>query len=89
MARICWGCSTGCFTYSFASQVVTEKTLENVLLAIWELFLHENNQNYNSNIFINKFTIILLFPFLRNQEQESDFQQVGGLVTRNITDFCL
>ena len=27
MARICWGCSTGCFIYSFAVQVISEKTL--------------------------------------------------------------
>ena len=28
-------------------------------------------------------------PFLANQKQESGFQQVGGLVTRNISVFCL
>ena len=30
-------------------------------------------------------------PFLqtKNQKQESGFQQVGGLVTRNISAFCL
>ena len=28
-------------------------------------------------------------PFLTNQKQESGFQQVGGLVTRNISAFCL
>ena len=29
------------------------------------------------------------FSFLTNQKQESGFQQVGDLVTRNISVFCL
>ena len=29
------------------------------------------------------------FPFLKNQKQESGFQQDGSLVTRNIYFFCL
>ena len=89
MARVFWGCSTSCFTYSFLIQVIREKTLGNVLLAIWELFLHENNQIYNSYRFIDKFAFILLLSFLTDQKQDSDFQQVGGLLTRNITDLCL
>ena len=60
-----------------------------VLLAIWEIFLHENNRNYNSYKFSYKFAFILFFSFLTNQKQESGFQQVGGLVTRNIPCFCL
>ena len=32
---------------------------------------------------------ILFLFFLLNQKQESGFQQVGGLVTKNIYDFCL
>ena len=31
----------------------------------------------------------LLLSFRRNQKQESNFQQVGGLVTRSISGFCL
>ena len=38
---------------------------------------------------LTNFAFILLLSILTNQKQESDFQQVGGLVTRNITDFCL
>ena len=60
-----------------------------VLLAIWEIFLHENNRNYNSYRFSYKFAFILFLSFLTNQKQESGFQQVGGLVTRNISVFCL
>ena len=36
-----------------------------------------------------KFAIILFFPFLRNQKKESSLQQVGSLVTRNISAFYL
>ena len=39
--------------------------------------------------FIYKFAFILFLFFLTNQKQESGFQQVGGLVTRNISVFCL
>ena len=63
--------------------------LVKILLAVWEIFLHENNRNYNSYIFSNKFAFILFFSFLANQKQESGFQQVGCLVTRNISVFCL
>ena len=55
------------------------------LLAILEIFLRENNCNYNSYRY--EFTFILFLSFLTNQKQESSFQQVGGLVTRNISVF--
>ena len=58
-----------------------------ILLAIWEIFLHGNNRTYNSYIFSYKFAFILFFSFLANQKQESGFQQVGGLVMRNISVF--
>ena len=51
--------------------------------------LYENNRNYNSYRFSYKFAFILLLSFLTNQKQESGFQQVGGLVTRNISGFYL
>ena len=57
---------------------------QKVLLAIREIFSHENNRNYNSNIFSYKFAFILFLSFLRNQKQESSFQLASGLVTRNI-----
>ena len=59
-----------------------------VLLAIWEKFLHENNRNYKSNKFSYKFAFILFLPFLTKQKQESGFQQVGCLATKNISAFC-
>ena len=34
-------------------------------------------------------TFIYYLLFLRNQKQELNFRQVGGLVTRNITVLCL
>ena len=58
--------------------------VEKVLLEIWEAVLHENDRNYKSNKFSYKFAFMLLFSFLTNQKQKPGFQQVGGLVTRNI-----
>ena len=51
--------------------------------------LHESNRNYNSSRFNDKSTFILFLSFLKNQKQESRFKQVGGLVARHISDFCL
>ena len=84
MARICRGRSTGCFKWSAKKHCVAK-----VLLAIWEIFLHENNRNYNSYRCSYKFAFILFLFFLTSQKQESRFQQVAGLVTRNISVFCL
>ena len=64
------------------------KFIAKVLLAIWVMFLHENSRNYNSYRFSQKICFYPLFVF-KNQKQESDFQQVGGLVTGNISVFCL
>ena len=71
------------FKWSVKKHCVTK-----VLLAIWEIILRENNCNYNSYRFSCKFFILFL-SFLTNQKQESGFQQVVGLVTRNISVFCL
>ena len=60
-----------------------------VLLAIWEIFLHENIYNYNSYRFSYKIAIVLFLSFLTNEKQEPGFHQVGGLVMINISVFCL
>ena len=57
-----------------------------ILQGICKTFLCENNRNYNSCKFSSKFTFIL-FVLSRNQNQESNFHQVGDLVTRNICFF--
>ena len=44
---------------------------------------------YNSCGFSYKFAFILFVSFLKNQKQESGFQQVGDLVTRILFVFCL
>ena len=62
---------------------------EGVLLAILNIFFHENYRNYNSYRFTCKFAFIFFLPFLTNQKQELDFQQVGGLVTGYMSVFCL
>ena len=38
---------------------------------------------------VTNLLLSFFFSFLTNQKQESGFQQVGGLVTRNISIFCL
>ena len=58
-----------------------------VLLAISEIFLHENKYKYISYRFNYKFAFILVLSFLTNQIQEPSFQQVGILLTRNIVVF--
>ena len=47
------------------------------------IFMCKYDCNSNSYKFSSKFTFITFFSFHRNQKQESNFQQVGGLVTRN------
>ena len=59
-----------------------------VLLAIWEVFLRENNRNYNSDRFSHKFVFIPVLSFLRKQKKNQVLAGYG-LVTRNISVFCL
>ena len=49
----------------------------------------QNNRNYNSNKFSYKFAFIPVLSFRSNKKLESNFQQVGDLVARNISVFCL
>ena len=58
-----------------------------ILQKILERFLHENNRNYNFYKFGYKFDLIPVLSFRRNQKQESKFQQVRDLATRNISAF--
>ena len=73
-----------CFKWS-----VKKPSVAKILWRIWERFLYENNPNYNSYKFSDKFTFIPVLSFSRSQKQEPNFQQVGDLVTRNIFVFCL
>ena len=69
-------------------QVISEKTMcSKGFTRIWEKYVHESNCNYYSYGFSYKFTFIHILSFLTHQEQESGFQQVGDLVTRNILFF--
>ena len=54
---------------------------------MWQRFYIKNNRRYY--IFSYKFGFTLFLSFLADQKQKSDFQQVGGLVMRNISVFCL
>ena len=47
---------------------VQKHCVAKVLLAIWEIFLHENSQNHNSYRFSYRFTFILFLSFLTNQK---------------------
>ena len=77
------------FTVLWFKWSVKKLCVTKVLLEVWEIFLRENNRNYNSYRFSCKFTFILCLSFLTNQKQESGFQEVACLVTRNISFFCL
>ena len=89
------------FNYCARSwQEFAERVLQVVLFAIlwlkWSVkknlcskkfTKHENNRNYNSYRFSFRFAFILFLSFLTNQKQKLGFQQVGDLVTRNISVF--
>ena len=74
------------FYLQFSIKVISKK---HWTARVWEISSIENNRNFNSHRFNYKFAFILFLSFLTNQTQESSFQQVGGLVTRNISAFCL
>ena len=92
MARICWGRSTSFLVYNFVFQAISEKIMccKDFTRKLRGL-LCKNNPNFNSCKFIYKLNFISFLPLSRhrNQKQESNFQQVGCLVTRNSFDFCL
>ena len=48
----------------------SKNSVAKVLLVIWEIFLHENNRNYNSYKFSYKLAFIVFLSFLTNQKQE-------------------
>ena len=66
---------------------VKKLCLAKILQGIWERLLYENNHKSNIYKLSNKFTYITVLFFLRNQKQELDFQQVGDLVTENVSVF--
>ena len=57
-------------------------------LAIWNLFLHENKLTLIPVFLVRNSLLSFFLSFLRNQNQESSFYQLGGLVTINISLFC-
>ena len=61
--------------------MISERTAK-VLLAT-----SENNYNFNSFKLSCKFACIPFMFFPRNQNQKSNFSEVGGLVTKNISGF--
>ena len=71
-------------------QVISEKTLcrKGFTSSLGDI-LHENNRNYDSCRCSYNFPFILFLSFFANQKQTSGFQQVGGLVTKNTSAFCL
>ena len=77
------------FTISCFEGSVKKHWVAKILQGIWERFLYENNRNYNSCKFSYKFTVIPFLTSNRNQKQESNFQQIGGLATRNSLAFFI
>ena len=43
-----------------------KRCVSKVLLEIWDIFLHENNRNYNCYRFSYKFVFLIFLSFLRN-----------------------
>ena len=68
---------------------VKKHSVLTVSLAIWQICLHENNHNYNSYRFSDEFFFYPFFSFLKNQKQESKFQQIRDLLTKHISVPCL
>ena len=91
LARICRGRSTVCFIYNFVIQELSEKN------TVQQRFYQQFERHFYMKIIVtiiatNIVTNLLLsifFSFLTNQKQEYGFQQVGGLVRKNIFVFCL
>ena len=70
------------FTVLWFKWSVKKHCVAKVLLGIWETFLDENNRTIIPTDLVTNLLLSSLF-FLTNQKQESGFQQLGGLVTRN------
>ena len=75
MVRICWGFFYGSTVFRFKWSV-KKHCVANVLLAIWEIICTD----LVANIFLSFFFVLSYKP-----KKESGFQQVEGLVTRNIS----
>ena len=84
-----------CLRFCISSDVWKNIVWQRLYKRIWERCLYENNRNYNPYKFSYKSTFIsFLFcqekkQTKRNKKQKSNFQQFGGLVTRNYFSFCL
>ena len=63
------------FTILWFKWPVKKHCVAKVLQAIWEIVLDENNCNYNYYRCSYKFAFIGFLSFLKNQKQESRFQQ--------------
>ena len=86
MAGICQGRSTSCFVQGLVLQVIC---VENISQGTWDRFWYENDRTYSSYNFGYRFIFIPFLSLHRNKKQESNFQQDGGLLTRNSFAFCL
>ena len=65
-----------CFKGSMKKQCLAK-----ILEEIWERYLYDDNLNYNSNKFSFKFVFNTWLSFPAKQKQETNFQQVGDLVS--------
>lgn len=65
-----------------------KQCVANILRVVWDTFLYEIKCNDNAHKANYKFGSISVFPFCKNKNQESNFQQGVGLVTKNISAFC-
>ena len=66
-----------------------KNTVYQRLYLLFESHFYENNSNFSCNRFSYKLVFIIFLFFCMKQKQKSIFQKVGGLVIKNIFDFCL
>ena len=66
-----------------------KEAVAKVFLTIWNIFLRENKLTLIPGFLVRNSLLFFFFSFLRNQNQESIFYQLGGLVTRDISLSCV
>ena len=96
LTKIYWKRCASCFIYLFLIQMISEKTMCRKKRFYKQFERCENIVTKILTYLVTLFTfsylimleIIPFLSFLGDQKQESDLQQVGGLVTKYKSVFC-
>ena len=93
MFSVCCACSWREFDdmiCCFRFQKISEKTMcSNVHFERHYLYENKNNCNDNSDKFNYKYVFFPFLSFRRNQNEELNFQEFGGMVMKNVSVFSL